>query len=436
MPSSTRKNRVMSAKKPAADVALARLQRVAKLGVPKDEMPAGSVVLTGPAEGRLLARHALPLSSATIREIRAAAEVIVEDERFEHLPKPEEALRELVTRAATDLSRDHVPWFITTHSRTPQDLICYLDVEYLNVPHEVEILGIRLLPPDDPTLPAIDWLDSVRATRGCVAAIPVHGTSNTRMAERARHALEHALRIMRAGWADVAHVDLLRFRPGPHFAFDAQNSSWKRRPGDPWDLTVSEKLLEHVGSSPIWELPLSPRSDIEKRALRALRWMERSRLSTDNLVSLLYLFIALEALLGDESEGVKADMLAFRQMMLSHIDEGSFTHPNKTWALYDQVRSTAVHGETDPVVTAGELYQFEWSTRNTLNAYLGLARARGFTTRRQLTGALEADPSVPELAAWLHENAGTDWDKYTVQLLITPRSAGDPPPPREPGLPA
>jgi hypothetical protein len=407
----------MNARKPAAEVALARLQRVAKLGVPKGEVPAGSVALTGPAEGRLLARHALPLSSATIQQVRAAAEVIVEDERFEYLPKPEEALREFVRRAATDLSEDYVPWFVASHARVPQDLICYLDVEYLNVPHEVEILGIRLLSPDDPTLPAIDWLDSVRATRGCVAAVPVRGTSNSKMAERAHVALEHTLRIMRVGWADVAHVDLLRFRPGPHFAFDAQTSSWQRRPGDPWDLTVSEKLLEHIGLSPVWELPLSPRSDIEKRALRAVAWMERSRLSTDNLVSLLYLFIALEALLGDESEGLKADMLAFRQMALSHIDEGSFAHPNKTWALYDQVRSTAVHGEEDPVVTASDLYQFEWSTRNTLSAYLRLATARGFTKRRQLTQALERDPSVPELAAWLHDNAGTDWDKYTGKLI-------------------
>ena len=129
VPSRRSKNRVMQARKPAADVALARLQRVAKLGVPNGEVPAGSVVLTGPAVGRRPARHALPLSSATIREIRAVAEVIVEDERFEHLPKPEEALREFVKRAATDLSSDHVPWFITTYSRTPRDSICYLDVE-------------------------------------------------------------------------------------------------------------------------------------------------------------------------------------------------------------------------------------------------------------------------------------------------------------------
>jgi hypothetical protein len=42
-----------------------------------------------------------------------------------------------------------------------------------------------------------------------------------------------------------------------------------------------------------------------------LRWIERARFTGEPLIALLYLFFALEALLGDKPEGLKADDLAF-----------------------------------------------------------------------------------------------------------------------------
>jgi len=86
-------------------------------------------------------------------------------------------------------------------------------------------------------------------------------------------------------------------------------------------------------------LALNPATDVEKKADLALRWMERAWLAGEPLVGLLFLFFALEALLGDKSEGLKAHLLAFRQMMLSHILTGGFSHPNETWFLYEKVRS-------------------------------------------------------------------------------------------------
>jgi hypothetical protein len=111
-------------------------------------------------------------------------------------------------------------------------------------------------------------------------------------------------------------------------------------------------------------------------------WMERACLTGDRLVAMLYRFFALEALLGDKSEGLKAHGLAFREMMLSHVIEGGFRHPNATFLYYDQIRSVAVHGGQAPEVTAKVADDFEW-VRDALAKYLALAREQGFLQKRE-----------------------------------------------------
>ncbi len=63
-------------------------------------------------------------------------------------------------------------------------------------------------------------------------------------------------------------------------------------------------------SAPISTLPASGGTGVEQSANRALEWFERAQLATDPLIELLYLFFALEAILGDTSEGLKGEQLA------------------------------------------------------------------------------------------------------------------------------
>jgi hypothetical protein len=85
--------------------------------------------------------------------------------------------------------------------------------------------------------------------------------------------------------------------------------------------------LDKVSENPVMALPAAPRTDIERKALVAVRWLERAFLTGDELVALLYRFFALEALLGRKSEGLKAHGLALRQMVLAHAVTGFFPHP-------------------------------------------------------------------------------------------------------------
>ena len=154
-------------------------------------------------------------------------------------------------------------------------------------------------------------------------------------------------------------------------------------------------------SAPISTLPVEGGSGVEQSANRALEWFERAQLATDPLIQLLYLFFALEAILGDTSEGLKAEALALRRAVLSHKQGSGFTHPGKTYSLYDEVRSTAVHGEDAPEVSARQVDDFAWDVRLAINEFLDFAKAHGCARRGHVVTALDEDPARAEIKAFL-----------------------------------
>ena len=300
-----------------------------------------------------------------------------------------------------DRSTDHVPLFVVSHGAEVRRVTCYIPVEFLSVGSVTEFPGVRLLPVDDPQVPPpTSWFVLDKPTAS-VAAVEVEGSSLARMADRARNRVNHILRVMRI--AQSAHVQdfQLRFRIGMGYAFDDRLQGWNRCGDDAYELTLTEKDLQELHSHPAMSVPISERSDIEEKAALAMGWMERACLTGDNLIAMLYRFFALEALLGDKSEGLKAHGLAFREMMLSHTIEGGFSHPNATIFYYDQIRSVAVHGGQVPDVPRKVMDQFEWTVRSALGNYLTLARRRGFSKRGKLLKFLDQHPDKPQLLTWI-----------------------------------
>ena len=157
-------------------------------------------------------------------------------------------------------------------------------------------------------------------------------------------------------------------------------------------------------------------------------WMERGSLIGDNLIAMLYRFFALEALLGDKSEGLKAHGLAFREMMLSHVIEGGFRHPNATFFYYDQIRSVAVHGGQAPDVPRKVAAQFEWAVRDALVNYLTLARQQGFYKRGKLLEFLDQHPDKPNMLTWIRDYRGPDWNKFLEENEMPAAPAYEAPP--------
>jgi hypothetical protein len=97
---------------------------------------------------------------------------------------------------------------------------------------------------------------------------------------------------------------------------------WGQRDDVAYDLTLSEDLSLALGR-PVAALPSQARNDIERKALLALRWLDKAFLTGDELEALLYRFFALEALLGDKSEGLKAHGLA--------VGQSSARSTSRTW---------------------------------------------------------------------------------------------------------
>jgi hypothetical protein len=353
-----------------------------------------------------------------VKAMETVKKALLADLSFEYLRKPDDDVWQFVGECWADKATDHIPGFIEQHRREPVDRMCFIPVEHLSVATATDVFGIRLLPTDDDEVPQVEPRMSLEKPIGCVAAVVVRGTNLGLMAERARFLALHALRVMRIALREDMgiHDWQLRFRLGMSYAFDDTSSGWNTREDAAYDLGFGGDLIALAMNQPVSRMPAHPTTDIDSKADLALRWMERAWLVGDPLVALLYLFFALEALLGDKSEGLKAHGLAFRQAMLSHIVDENFPNPNETWFLYERVRSGAVHGEDAPDVDRKVVQRFAWDVRRTINQYLTLAEEQHFARRGRLLTFLDEHEDRPKLIAWLRENGGDVWTKFLNDL--------------------
>lgn len=344
----------------------------------------------------------------------ARAEKLVRgDLRFEHLgDKVHDCLWRFVCECHLKPGRDHEAMFIKQHTRPLQQLTCFLPVEFLAVESSVTVLGLTLLPPADKRVPTVQLtLDRPVAA---VAAVEVEGTNLRLMAERARYEAQSRLRLLRVSlcsWLG-SRPDLLRFRLSNDYAFDERLGGWSRDDAAAYKLRLDADLIERAQKQPISRLASAAVTDIERKALLAAHWLERATVTAEPLVSVLFLFFALEALLGDKSERLKGHGLAFRQTMLSHLTSGGFSHPDQTFFLYDEVRSAAVHGEDAPNIGWDEAREFSHTVSDTLNNYVAFATEHGFARRGPLLRALDEHPERSQLVEWLTTCADPAWSRY------------------------
>jgi hypothetical protein len=333
--------------------------------------------------------------------LEALEAALAADPRFEHMKDKEinEAVEKFANAAFLKRDVRHVAAFVEEYAWEPVDQTCFFPIEGLAVHRPVDLVGAMLLPSDAVDLP--DFIVQIDPAMESVIAVECSGTSNRAMMRRAREGAEHALRVLRAGLRE--HNGLLdqqlRFRLGTSYWFTDSGGGWGRGPEEGIELELWEEAVELVMSAPISQLPVRGSTGVEQSANRALEWFERAQLATDPLIELLFLFFALEAILGDSSEGLKGEKLALRRAVLSHTQAIGFTHPKKTDWLYDKVRSTAVHGEGVPEVSGRQVSDFAWEVRRAINEFLNFAQARGFAKRPQVLKALDEDPARAEIKA-------------------------------------
>ena len=335
---------------------------------------------------------------------RKAQETLVDDLRFEYLAKPEAQVGEFVADCVFRPKEVNIDAFVVTHAREPDTKICYLPIESLKVEAPLEVIGLTLLPPDDESLPPAKLLFDPRSPAGSVARVAVTGTNTTFMVKRARDEVTHALRVMRIAFRAEGGLNerQLRFRLGTTYAFDAGEVAGIHTRGDvAYGLGATQYLADLAASQSIAAAPAVPVTDIDCRVDVAIRWMERATFEPDRLLGILFLFFALESLIGEKSGELKAGALSFRQMMLSHIVDAQFTNPITIFDLYQVTRSEGVHGEAISEVEEAEYQLFSGVMLRTLEQYLEIANREGLSKRSQLRKFLDEHEDRTLLINWV-----------------------------------
>lgn len=350
-----------------------------------------------------------------------AEDALLADERFEHLVRSvDRAVWRFICKCHVDRSTNHVPAFLEEYAREPQEHTLYIPVESLKVEEPLAVANLSLLPLSDPVVESGKLGVPIDPPIAAVAAVPVTGTDAGRMIARGRGQAARGLRVLRVGLREHREINdrQLRFRLSHTHSFGEGAGGFQIHPDQAWELPLTAHDAALAESQPLAQLAQSAKTRLERRAELALEWIERAFLATDRTVELLYLFFALEALLGDKDEGLKGHSLAFRRAMLSVATRGSFSDPGRVYYLYDEVRSAAVHGERAPEVGRSTHQSFRWGVRRALNEYLEFAAANGITKRAALLRALNEHEDAPRLAEWLRKYGDDSWVEYLDKLAL------------------
>jgi hypothetical protein len=398
---------------PSVEKALTRLQGLARRPTTASGRPAMRIGV--PEDLRRPGIDTLLLSPGERDAFETAHTALGQDLRFEHL-RPDsatDALRRFVCLSFLERRVDHVAGFVQEHARELMQRTCFFPVDDLSVEAKTDLFGVRLLPGVAVSPPPAAFWPTIDVGSRAVVAVGCAGTSHDQMALRARDVAERALRCLRAALREDRWTldSQLRFRLGRERWFDDGAWGLSSHPGRASELELDARALKQLALHEFARLPVVPETDVERRAERALQWFEQSQLAVDPLQELLYLFFALEAILGDRSEALKASKLAIRRAMLGLAVRGSFAHPARAYILYDEVRSAAVHGEQPPRISSKEVDAFAWDVRCAIREFFSYAREQGFAKRAEVRSALEADSRRTEIESSLMAEDSRLWGK-------------------------
>jgi hypothetical protein len=373
--------------------------------VPEDLMPAERT------DPRLMVTREQNLA------VEATERAVAEDPSLEHLgDKARDVVRKLAIQCALRPKRDFVRQFADENAKDLETLTCFVAVDSLRVKSPLECAAIRFLPANSDEIPDLGPLPNPFGSRdiGSVAQVEVAGTDPSRMAERGQGRVRHALRVPRIALREHPGIAdrQLRFRVGSGYVLGSRQVGMRMPPNAAWELELGPALIEVANKVEVIKQNPTPMTGLDKQVDIAIRWMERAWFTDEPEVALLFLFFALEALLGDKASVEKGHLIAFRQIMLSHVLTGGFADPDRTFLLYDRARSDAAHGGDASSISDEVVRGFAATVRWTLNQYLIYARQNGFQRRGKLVAALDAHPDRSKMADWLKLHGGPWWTDY------------------------
>jgi hypothetical protein len=338
--------------------------------------------------------------------------LLLNDLRFEYLGESiQRHVWNFVCLSAMQHNTNHVQGFMSQLVRQPETIRCFYAIDHLKVAEPFRIAGVNFLPQTGEGFGSSGrFLEELLKCEG-FAEVTLTGTNTARMVDRGRLVVDHTLRLLRLSLARKGLSDIqLRFRSGIYYILPETGSfGWQSHP----DLAVTcetiPSFIEYLGTD-LLDLPGIGTNDATKHALSAMSWIDQAQLAVDPINRTLFLFFALEALLGDTSAGLKSQTLVFNRVMLGEIVSGGFFHPVPLYWLYDEVRSSAVHGDEPPQFPLSEVESLEWNVRNALYEYVTFCRDRKLTSRAGVRRELLKDREQAEKGLkWLRQRDPRGW---------------------------
>jgi hypothetical protein len=375
---------------------------------------------------------ALVLTRAETAAYEAAVEALVADQAYEYLGhrRADELLWRLVVEWHVASAKPDVEKWLVDHRREPSSVVIYFTVLHLEVHDRFELARATFLPLNDPTIPEWEPLRP-ETTAGGVVSVVATGTAPTRIVERARPLANHAVSVLAAGTIGLPglHPRQRRFRLGDIHTY--RSGAGSVTPADAaWDLEVGPVEAASVASQRLATLPAEGGTGVEVCARRALEWLDRARMTGDPLTATLFATFALEGLLVEKNVRLKGHALAFRRALLAGAVGEGFNDPDTAYFVYEQIRSTAVHGGAAPPVDTKKAERLQADVHQAVNQFLQFAVDAGQRSDSKLRHALVSQPAATELLARLQGRSPEVWGKQALaDVAGRPSAAASSPPP-------
>jgi hypothetical protein len=358
----------------------------------------------------------IAVSRPVLTQMNEVFLTIREDLRFEQLSDSQlkDSIRWLVSAKLAAHKGDLAVEFIAKFGGRLKERVVWFSIVHLAVENSFVVNDVTISPIGESIrskIPDEDWDSRTRST----ATVSATGVDEGKMIVRARQSIREALSILRTELPFLlimAADEQLRFDTGLSCGFvdDSRPFVWNQLASN-IDLTLREDLIDRFDEDRLSLKSVGP--GIRKKLRISYGWLDRARATDDMPVRALFLFFALEAILGDKSAGRKSLRLAFIEALLSHVEEGSFRSPNKLHFMYDKLRSDAVHGTSNFDVDEAQVRELNDRVYVAVKHSISIVRREGIDSIKSLPYWFINHPETPDLLAWLREYSPDEWEAFT-----------------------
>ncbi len=339
---------------------------------------------------------------------------IASDFGLEHLTQQqvENELFRFICSCKADPRTRAADIFLERNLREVEEKEAWYAINHLEVEGLLTQDGVRIVPVEQALRDAVG-VDRWDQRAKSLALVTVRGSNQARMIERGLAEVRDALAGLRVRLRERGcSPELLRFQFGHLAGIRRHESTWTWHHVDALNLTLSHEAIERLDALPV-PTGKPGLTDAGRRLRTALEWIDRAYLTDDLVVRVVFQLTALEAILGSKDDRLKAQVLAFTGALLTAAAVGEFSHPNRIYFMYEDVRSTAVHGSETPPLDKQDVQSLERHVNELIAIYARLVAEHGFQTRKQLLRWVEQQVDVEVLLAQLAELAPESWLGFT-----------------------